>query len=180
MLHGGISCVRAVPRLIILPSKLPWRSVTVLTVVTPTTEVKPIAVQDQNQAWWAMPQQGANAALCGYSCAGSGASARSKSLRKKTKQNKKLKLGTGVTSRAAKPHSCVDNNPAAPLTAILALMTGFVSPWHRCASAAAPNKWRISVRTHRLGENKRSPFTPRNSSQDILHYASARMITVMG
>lgn len=188
MLHGGISCVRAVPRLIILSSKLPWRCVTVLTVVTLTTEVKPIAVEDQNQPWWAMPQQGANAALCGYSYADSGVSARSKSSRKKN-NNKKLKHGTGVTSRAAKPRSCADNNPAAPLTAILALMTGFVSPWHRCASAAAPSKWRISVRTHWLVENKRSPFTGKlhwgtclRLHTDILisSYASAGVITMVG
>lgn len=133
---------------------------------------------------------GANAALCGYSCADSGVSMRSKSSRKKNKkQNKKLKLGTGVTSRAAKPHSCADNNPAAPLTAILALMTGFVSPWHKCASAAAPSKWRIGVRTHRLGENKRSPFTGKlhrgtclGLHTDILisSYASAGTITMVG
>lgn len=119
-----------------------------------------------------------------------GGPARSKSSRKKKpKQNKKLKLGTGVTSRAAKPRSCADNNPAAPLTAILALMTGFVPPWRRCASAAAPSKWRISVRTHRLGENKRSPFTGKlhrgtclRLHTDILisGSASAGMITAVG
>lgn len=135
-----------------------------------------------------MPQQGANAALCGYSRADSGVSARSKSSRKE-KNNKKLKLGTGVTSRAAKPHSCADNNCAAPLTAILALMTGFVSPWRRCASAAAPSKWQVGVRTHRLGENKRSPFTGKlhrgtclRLHADILisSDASAGVITTVG
>lgn len=135
-----------------------------------------------------MSDASAGGERCGYSYADSGVSARCKSSRKKNNNNK-LKHGTGVTSRAAKPRSCVDNNPAAPLTATLALMTGFVSPWHRCASAAAPSKWRISVRTHWLVENKRSPFTGKlhwgtclRLHTDILisSYASAGVITMVG
>lgn len=64
----------------------------------------------------------------------------------------------GITSEPAQLHSCAGNSPAAPLTAVLVLMTGCVPLWHRCTWAAGQNNCWTGVKTCRIRGEQWSPF----------------------
>lgn len=109
------------------------RCVTVLTFLKLFGEVQLLAVEDQNKIWLATPLQG-GCCVQRYSCPDSEAPARVKHLKK----NKKLKRGT---SELTQRHSRTASSSADPLTAILVLMTGYVTLWHRCTWAWGQNNY---------------------------------------